>query len=47
VPNRASRGRCSEVELGRFLMEVPKGPQHQALRSLVASLLEDNDAAGG
>ena len=39
-PNAPSGGRLSHVELGDFLRTEPKGPEHQALLRLIATLVE-------
>jgi hypothetical protein len=39
-PNAPSGGRRSHIELGEFLREDPKGPQHQALLRLIGTLVE-------
>jgi hypothetical protein len=39
-PNAPSGGRLSHIELGDFLRTEPKGPEHQALLRLIATLVE-------
>ena len=39
-PNAPSGGRLSHIELGEFLRDDPKGPQHQALLRLIGTLVE-------
>ena len=34
-PNLSSGGRSSLIDVDKFLLESPEGPQHQALRELV------------
>ena len=40
-PNIASGGRTSEIDIGSFLRESGRGPQHDALLHLIGSLVED------
>src|ERR1700760_472955 len=35
-PNLPSGGRSSFIDIDKFLLESPEGPQHQALRALVS-----------
>ena len=46
-PNRASGGRASVIELCDFLLQQPRGPQHEALHRLIGTLLEDDEVPGG
>jgi hypothetical protein len=39
-PNGPSGGRVSHVELGAFLSDGAKGPEHQALLRLIATLVD-------
>ena len=39
-PNVPSGGKPSYVDLGTFLMEGNRGPEHQALRQLIGTLIE-------
>jgi hypothetical protein len=39
-PNAPSGGRVSQIELGAFLREGANGPEHQALRRLIGTLVE-------
>jgi hypothetical protein len=39
-PNRASGGNSSQVDLSRFLAKGNRGPEHQALRQLIAELVD-------
>jgi hypothetical protein len=39
-PNPASGGRISTVPVGTFLAPSNHGPEHQALRELIATLIE-------
>jgi hypothetical protein len=39
-PNAPSGGRLSPIELGEFLRSEPKGPEHQALLRLIATLVD-------
>jgi hypothetical protein len=41
-PNQPSGGQPSETELGTFLAEHNKGPEHQALRQLIGELIDLN-----
>jgi hypothetical protein len=36
-PNAPSGGRLSHIELGEFLRDNPKGPEHQALLRLIGT----------
>lgn len=38
-PNLASGGRSSLIDLGSFLKAENRGPEHQALRKLIATLV--------
>jgi hypothetical protein len=38
-PNQNSGGRTSTIELGNFLRSENRGPEHQALRALIATLI--------
>jgi hypothetical protein len=38
-PNEASGGRHSLIDLATFLRREKKGPEHQALRSLIARII--------
>jgi hypothetical protein len=40
-PNVSSGGRASHMELGDFLMHGGRGPEHQALLRLIATLVEE------
>ena len=42
-PNTASGGRPSLIELGTFLATKNQGPEHQALRHLIGTLLETTE----
>jgi hypothetical protein len=42
-PNHASGGKPSETDLGTFLSEPNKGPEHQALRRLIGELIDSNN----
>ena len=42
-PNPASGGKPSETDLGTFLAEPNRGPEHQALRQLIGELIDSND----
>ncbi|MFC6791790.1 hypothetical protein ACFQE0_20645 [Methylobacterium komagatae] len=44
-PNVSSGGHTSRIELGRFLSDVPQGPQHQELMRLLGSLIVANSAS--
>jgi hypothetical protein len=44
-PNEASGGRPSSEEVAAFLATHPYGPQHQALLSLIGSLVEGESQA--
>jgi hypothetical protein len=39
-PNAPSGGHLTHIELGAFLSGGPKGPEHQALLRLIATLVE-------
>jgi hypothetical protein len=39
-PNAPSGGRLSHIELGDFLRIEPKGPKHQVLLRLIATLVD-------
>lgn len=39
-PNAPSGGRASQIELGAFLREGANGPEHQALRRLIGTLVD-------
>jgi hypothetical protein len=39
-PNVSSGGRTSHIELGDFLMHGARGPEHQALLRLIATLVD-------
>jgi hypothetical protein len=39
-PNAPSGSRLSHIELGEFLRSETKGPEHQALLRLIATLVE-------
>jgi hypothetical protein len=39
-PNVSSGGRKSQIELGDFLMHGARGPEHQALLRLIATLVD-------
>lgn len=40
-PNVSSGGRASHIEIGDFLAHGGRGPEHQALLRLIASLVEE------
>jgi hypothetical protein len=40
-PNVSSGGRASHIELGGFLLHGGRGPEHQALLRLIATLVEE------
>jgi hypothetical protein len=40
-PNRSSGGQTSLTEIGQFLRAGGKGPEQQALLSLIGTLIED------
>lgn len=44
-PNAPSGGRVSQIELGVFLREGANGPEHQALRHLIGTLVDDHPFA--
>jgi hypothetical protein len=47
IPNAASGGRASEIEIGVFLTRGGGGsPEQQALLNLIGSLVDDGGAAG-
>lgn len=46
-PNAPSGGRATHINLDEFLGARPRGPQHEALIRLIASLIEDEDTPGG
>ena len=39
-PNRASGGQTSQIALSDFLAKQNQGPEHQALRQLIAELVD-------
>lgn len=42
TPNSSSGGQSLAIDLGSFLKAGLKGPEHQALRSLIATLVESS-----
>lgn len=46
-PNAPSGGRAAHIDLDEFLGARPRGPQHEALIRLIASLVEDEETPGG
>jgi hypothetical protein len=40
-PNASSGGLASHIDLGDFLMHGGRGPEHQALLRLIATLVEE------
>jgi hypothetical protein len=44
-PNRASGGRPSDIDIGRFLADGSRGPEHQELLRLIGILVEDDVSA--
>lgn len=45
-PNAPTGGRLSHIDLGAFLVTEPKGPEHQALLRLIATLVDVPPFAG-
>lgn len=45
VPNAASGGRPSHIEIGAFLGRGGQGPEHQALLRLIGTLVEQPSPA--
>jgi hypothetical protein len=44
-PNVSSGGRASHIEIEDFLMHGGRGPEHQALLRLIATLVEEPSRA--
>jgi hypothetical protein len=44
VPNVASGGQPSQIEVGSFLARGARGPEHQELLRLIATLVDARDA---
>ena len=40
-PNLPSGGNASTIEIGTFLSQGPRGPEHQALLGLIGSLVDN------
>jgi hypothetical protein len=40
-PNVSSGGQISYTDIGKFLREGAKGPEHQALLKLIGTLIDD------
>ena len=45
LPNAASGGRTSQIEIGAFLNRDARGPEHQALMRLIGTLVEASSDA--
>jgi hypothetical protein len=44
-PNVSSGGRASHIEIGDFLAQGGRGPEHQALLRLIGTLVEESQDA--
>jgi hypothetical protein len=45
IPNIPSGGRGCDIEIGKFLMEGGRGPQHNELLRLIGTLFEERSDA--